>query len=75
MPPERVTSSAEHSDTAVALLESRYGYEKVLQLLREFQRRSDEDIDQDRLVDETFRLVLGVGWSDFETEWRRFVVS
>lgn len=72
---EAATLAYEQSDLAVTLLERDYGNEKVLQLLREFKRRSDENTDQDQLVDEVFRSVLGIGWSDFENEWRRFVVS
>lgn len=65
----------EISDTAVAYLEQQYGNERVLELLREFERRQGEAEDQDAFVDETFRAVLGVSWQDFESGWRRFVVE
>ncbi|MHB1390437.1 MAG: gluzincin family metallopeptidase [Thermoleophilia bacterium] len=72
---QAATLAYEQSDLAVTLLENNYGNEKVLQLLAEFKRRSDESTDQDQLVDEVFRSVLGIGWQDFENEWRRFAVS
>ncbi|MHB8923110.1 MAG: gluzincin family metallopeptidase, partial [Thermoleophilia bacterium] len=72
---EAATLAYQQSDLAVTLLERDYGNEKVLQLLREFQRRSNESTDQNQLVNEVFLSVLGISWSDFENEWRRFVVS
>lgn len=72
---EAAALAYEQSDTAVALLESRYGNEKVLELMKEFKRRGDEEIDQDGLVDSVFRDVLGTGWDGFEAEWRRFAAG
>jgi len=72
---DAATLAYEEADTAVALLEEKYGNEKVLALLREFRRREAEKQEQDVLVDEVFRSELGVGWNDFENEWRRFVLG
>lgn len=70
---EAATLAYEQSDTAVALLEEKYGNDKVLQLIKEFQRRSGEE--QNRLVDGVFREVLGISWDEFESEWRRYVLA
>ncbi|MBI5870192.1 MAG: hypothetical protein HZB44_04435 [Actinobacteria bacterium] len=72
---DAATLAYEEADTAVALLEERYGNEKVLALLREFRRREDDQLDQSMLVDEIFRSVLGISWNDFEEEWRRYVLD
>lgn len=72
---DAATLAYEQSDTAVALLEKRYGNDKVLQLIKEFQRRSTEENDQHRLVDAIFRDVLGVGWEEFEGQWQRYVTT
>lgn len=65
----------EQSDTAVVLLEKKFGNEKVLQLLQEFQRRGNTEMSQDQLVDSVFRDALGIGWDEFEGEWRRYVLA
>jgi hypothetical protein len=72
---EAATLAYEEADTAVALLEQRYGNEKVLELLREFRRREQSSQNQDILVGEVFLSVLGVGWNDFEHDWRRYVLG
>lgn len=72
---EAATLAYEEADTAVALLEEKYGNEKVLALLREFRRRENDQLDQTILVDEVFRSVLGISWDDFEEEWRRYVLE
>ncbi len=72
---EAAALAYEEADTAVMLLEERYGNEKVLALLREFRRRENAEQNQDMLVDDIFRTTLGIGWLDFESEWRRFVTG
>lgn len=72
---DAATLAYEEADTAVALLENKYGNEKVMALLREFRSREKEQIDQSVLVDEIFRSVLGVSWNDFEDEWRLYVMD
>lgn len=72
---DAATLAYEEADTAVALLEEKYGNEKVLALLREFRRREDDKLDQAALVDEVFRSVLGISWNDFENDWRRYVLE
>jgi len=72
---EAATLAYEEADTAVALLEERYGNDKVMELLREFRRREQDKLDQDSLVDEVFRTVLGTGWSEFEDQWRQYVAG
>ncbi|MHB8792714.1 MAG: gluzincin family metallopeptidase [Thermoleophilia bacterium] len=72
---DAATLAYEEADTAVALLEEKYGNEKVLSLLREFRRRENDQLDQTILVDEVFRSVLGISWNDFEEEWRRYVLE
>lgn len=65
----------EQADTAVAYLEKKYGNESVFDLLKEFKRRESEATDQSRMVDEVFKSVLGTGWSDFERDWRQYVLG
>jgi hypothetical protein len=72
---EAATLAYEEADTAVALMENKYGNEKVLALLREFRRRESDKLDQSVLVDEVFRSVLGISWNEFEEEWRRYVLE
>jgi len=72
---DAATLAYEEADTAVALLEEKYGNEKVLALLREFRRRENDQLDQSVLVDEVFGSVLGISWNDFENDWRRFVLE
>ena len=72
---DAATLAYEEADSAVALLETRYGNDKVMALLREFRRRQNDRQSQDILVDEVFRSVLGVGWNDFENEWRNYVLG
>lgn len=72
---EAATLAYEESDTAVEYLEKTYGNEAVLELLRQFKSRSGESIDQGQLVDEVFRSALGVGWTDFESAWRAYVIQ
>ena len=72
---DAATLAYEEADTAVALLEEKYGNEKVLSLMREFRRREDDQLDQSILVDEIFQSVLGISWNDFEEEWRRYVLE
>jgi len=72
---QAATLAYEQADTAVDFLEKRYGQDAVPQLIREFKRRDDEEKDQDRLVDGVFRTVLGVGWDEFEAQWRQYVIS
>lgn len=72
---DAATLAYEEADTAVALLEEKYGNEKVMALLREFRNREKEQIDQSVLVDEIFRSVLGISWNDFENEWRLYVME
>ncbi|MDO8737317.1 MAG: hypothetical protein Q7K29_09600 [Thermoleophilia bacterium] len=72
---DAATLAYEESDMAVALLEERYGNEKVLALLREFRRRESDNVNQAVLVDEIFRSVLGVSWNEFENDWRRYVLE
>jgi len=72
---EAATLAYEEADTAVALLEKKYGNDKVLELLREFRRREQDSVNQDTLVNDTFMSVLGVSWNDFESEWRDYVLG
>lgn len=72
---EAATLAYEEADTAVALLEEKYGNENVLALMREFRRREDDQLEQSVLVDEVFRSVFGISWNDFEEEWRRYVLE
>lgn len=72
---DAATLAYEESDLAVEYLEKTYGNEAVLRLLREFRDRGNESIDQDRLVDEVFREVLGVSWDEFENAWRSYVIN
>lgn len=72
---EAAALAYEQADTAVSYLENRYGNESVLALLREFKRREEDQINQEQLVDEVFKAVLGAGWADFEKDWRRWVVE
>jgi hypothetical protein len=72
---ESATLAYEQADTAVAFLEERYGSGTTLSLIREFDRRRREDLPQDQLVDAVFTTVLGVGWADFERQWRQYVLS
>ena len=70
---EAATLAYEEADSAVALLEKKYGNEQTLDLLREFKRREGDTLSQETLVDEVFRSTLGTGWNDFENEWRQYV--
>lgn len=72
---EAAALAYEEADTAVTLLEQKYSNEKVLALLREFRRRENDKQDQDTLVDEVFRSVLGISWSEFENEWLLYVTG
>jgi hypothetical protein len=73
--PEAAILAYEQADAAVALLEERYGPGTSLQLIREFKRRGEEQTDQELLVDEVFHSVLGIGWDEFETQWRDYVAG
>ncbi len=72
---DAATLAYEEADTAVALLEQKYGNERVMSLLREFQRHEQDKQSQDVIVDDVFRSGLRTGWNDFENEWRAFVLG
>ncbi|MCL4472816.1 MAG: hypothetical protein M1455_02585 [Actinobacteria bacterium] len=72
---DAATLAYEEADSAVALLETKYGNDKVMALLREFQRRQSDNQSQDALVNDVFTSVLGIGWNDFEGEWRGYVLG
>ena len=73
--PEAADLAYQEADTAVLYLEQKYGSGRTLDLLREFKRREHDHADQQQLLDEVFRSVLGTGFSDFENSWRRFVLT
>ncbi|MHB8858192.1 MAG: gluzincin family metallopeptidase [Thermoleophilia bacterium] len=72
---DAATLAYEEADSAVALLETKYGNDKVMALLREFQRRQSDNQSQDALVNDVFTSVLGIGWNDFAGEWRGYVLG
>ena len=72
---DAATLAYEEADSAVSLLETKYGNDKVMELLREFQRRQNDSQSQDALVNDVFSSVLGISWNDFEGEWRSYVLA
>lgn len=65
----------DEAGTAVAYIESAYGNDAVMELLREFKSREFDDVEQDQLVDEVFQQVLGTSWDDFENGWHNYVLG